>query len=169
MNSSQVAAVMLANALVRERRPFTTVTAAPGDPAGEALLLRTVRAAAAASCLRGASVLRVGAAFPGYLDVEAGSTDLDRLGVTERAVTAAALNEAFAAVDAERIDRGLAALSGRGWTRREGEADERSMRLALALEDLARAENAVAATINCHSDLLRWNTVGIPGCLARRS
>jgi L-arabinose isomerase C-terminal domain len=166
VNSSQVAAVMLANALVRDRRPFTTVTAAPGDPAGEELLFRTVRAAAAASSLRGASVLRVGAAFPGYLDVEAGSTDLDRLGVTERAVTAAALNEAFAGVDSERIDRGLAALGGRGWTRREGEADERSMRLALALEDLARGENAVAATINCHSDLLRWNPeVGITGCL----
>ena len=33
VNSSQVAAVMLANALVRERRPFATVTASPDDPA----------------------------------------------------------------------------------------------------------------------------------------
>ena len=61
---------MLANALVRERRPFATVTASPADPAGIALLTRTVRAAAVASSLRGAAVLRVGTWIPGYLDVE---------------------------------------------------------------------------------------------------
>ena len=49
VNSSQVAAVMLANALVREGRPFATVTASPADPAGIGLLTRTVRAAAVAA------------------------------------------------------------------------------------------------------------------------
>ncbi len=34
INSSQVAAVMLANPLVRERRPFVAITASPADPAG---------------------------------------------------------------------------------------------------------------------------------------
>ena len=60
VNSSQVAAVMLANALVREARPFATVTASPSDAEGSAHLVRTVRAAAVASVLRGASLLRVG-------------------------------------------------------------------------------------------------------------
>jgi L-arabinose isomerase len=166
VNSSQVAAVMLANALIREGRPFATITASPADPAGAALVTRTVRAAAAASQLRRACVLRVGDPFPGYLDVEAGPGDLERLGITERSVTVEELNAGFAGVDSDRVADGLAALAGRGWARREGPADERSMRLALALDDLARAADAVAVTVNCHSDVLRWNpAVGITACL----
>ena len=166
VNSSQVAAVMLANALVRERRPFATVTASPTDPAGIALLTRTVRAAAVASSLRGATVLRVGTWFPGYLDVESAPSELERLGVTEHAATEPELNDAFAAVGADRVGSGLADLAGRGWARHEGPADERSMRLALALDDLVAAANAVAVTVNCHSDVLRWNpAIGITACL----
>jgi L-arabinose isomerase len=166
VNSSQVAAVMLANALVRDSRPFATVTASPSDPAGLALLTRTVRAAATASALRGASLLRVGGWLPGYLDVESTAAELARLGVTEHAVGVDELDEALAAVDDERIEGGLADLDARGWVRREGPADGRSMRLALALRDLVRSVDAVAATVNCHSEMLRWNpAVGITACL----
>jgi L-arabinose isomerase len=166
VNSSQVAAVMLANALVREARPFATVTASPADAEGAAHLVRTVRAAAVASVLRDASLLRVGGWLPGYLDVESTAAELARLGVTEHAISVEALDDAFAAVAEERIATGLADLGARGWERREGAADERSMRLALALHDLARAANAVAATVNCHSELLRWNpAIGITACL----
>ncbi len=166
VNSSQVASVMLANALVRERRPFAAITASPNDPEDAIRLIRTVRAAATASRLRGAAVLRVGSPFPGYLDVEVGPADLDRLGIAERSVTVAELNDAFAAVDAGRIGEAFADLARRGWVRHEGPADERSMRLALALEDLAGQAGAVAATVNCHSDLLRWNSeIGITACL----
>jgi L-arabinose isomerase len=166
INSSQVAAVMLANALVREAKPFATISASPSEDDDTALLTRTVRAAAVASTLRGASILRFGAWVPGYLDVESTAAELARLGVTERDVPAEELNGSFAAVDDERITEGLADLARRGWQRREGEADRRSMRLALALEDLARSANAVAATVNCHSEILRWNSaVGITACL----
>ncbi len=106
INSGQVAAVMLANALVRQGRPFATITASPADPAGVALLTRTVRAAAAASTLRGATVMRVGSWFPGYLDVESTQAELDRLGVFEHALTVTQLNDAFAAVASERIGHG---------------------------------------------------------------
>ncbi len=166
VNSSQVAAVMLANPLVRESKPFATVTASPSDAAGVAHLVRTVRAAAAASVLRGASVLRVGGWVPGYLDVESTTAELAQLGVTEHAVGADELGEAFAAVAGERVDDGLGDLETRGWDRREGPADRRSMQLALALHDLAGSVNAVAATVNCHSDVLRWNpAIGITACL----
>jgi L-arabinose isomerase len=166
VNSSQVAAVMLANSLVRESKPFATITASPSDAAGTALLTRTVRAAAVASVLRGASVLRVGGWLPGYLDVESTAAELAQLGVTEHAVTVEELDDAFATVDAERIGGGLADLDNRGWARREGPADQRSMRLALALHDLAGSVNAVGATVNCHSDMLRWNpAIGITACL----
>jgi L-arabinose isomerase len=166
VNSSQVAAVMLANALVRESKPFATVTASPSDAAGTTLLTRTVRGAAAASALRGASLLRVGGWLPGYLDVESTAAELARLGVTEHAVGVEELDDAFGAVDDERIVRGLRDIGERGWIRREGSADDRSMRLALALRDLVRSVDAVAATVNCHSDMLRWNPViGITACL----
>ncbi len=166
VNSSQVAAVMLANTLVRASKPFATVTTSPSDTAGTALLTRTVRAAAVASVLRDASVLRVGGWLPGYLDVESTAAELAQLGVTEQPVSVEELDDTFAAVDAERIGRGLADLAGRGWARREGPADERSMRLALALRDLADSSNAVAATVNCHSEMLRWNpAIGITACL----
>jgi L-arabinose isomerase len=166
VNSSQVAAVMLANALVRESKPFAAVTTSPSDVAGTALLTRTVRAAAVASVLRDASVLRVGGWLPGYLDVESTAAELAQLGVTEHAVGVEELDDTFAAVDAERIERGLADLASRGWARREGPADERSMRLALTLRDLADSSNAVAATVNCHSEMLRWNpAIGITACL----
>jgi L-arabinose isomerase len=166
VNSSQVAAVMLANALVRESKPFATVTASPSDDEDAALVVRTVRAAAVASVLRGASVLRVGRWLPGYLDVESTAAELARLGVTEHSAGVEELDEAFEAVDAERVERGLADLDERGWARREGPADRRSMQLALALHDLAGSANAVAATVNCHSDVLRWNPrIGITACL----
>jgi L-arabinose isomerase len=166
INSSQVAAVMLANALVRGDRPFATISASPNEADDVAALFRTVRAAAVASVLRDASILRVGGWLPGYLDVESTTAELAQLGVTERAVTAEELNATFAAVGDDRVSDGLADLGRRGWERREGAADRRSMRLALALEDLARATNAVAATVNCHSDILRWNpTIGITACL----
>jgi L-arabinose isomerase len=166
INSSQVAAVMLANTLVRASQPFATVTASPSDAAGAALLMRTVRAAAVASVLRDASILRVGGWLPGYLDVASTTAELAQLGVTENAVGVEELNDAFGAVDDERIASGLADLDDRGWTRQEGEADRRSMRLALALHDLAGSLNAVAATVNCHSDILRWNpAIGITACL----
>lgn len=166
VNSSQVAAVMLGNTMVRAGRPFATITASPNVQEDVAQVIRTVRAAATASRLRGASVLRVGAPFPGYLDVEVGPLDLGRLGITERSVSVSELNDAFGAIELARIDEAYAELSGRGWARHEGPSDERSMRLALALGDLASAADAVAATVNCHSDLLRWNAeIGITACL----
>ena len=123
VNSSQVAAVMLANTFVRAGRAFATVTASPADEAGMATLARTVRGAAAASALRGASVLRVGTWIPGYLDVESSREELARLGVAEHAVTAPELNDAFAAVATDRVGPALAAITDRGWTHHPGEAD----------------------------------------------
>jgi L-arabinose isomerase len=166
VNSSQVAAVMLANPLVRKGTPFATLTASPADPEGTAELARTVRAAAVVSALRGATVLRVGAWIPGYLDVESTAAEIGRLGVSEHAVSVEELNGAFTSVDEARVGEALSGLESRGFTRREGPADSRSMRLALALRALADEHDAVAVTVNCHSDLLRWNPeVGITACL----
>ncbi len=153
VNSTQVGCVMLANALVRQARPFATVTASPGDADAMARLVRTVRAAAAASALRGAVALRVGDPIPGYIDVEASGEELARLGVREQPVSVEELNDAFALAEPAR---------GEGW---RGAADERSLRLAAAMRTLVELHGAVCGTVNCHGPYLRGNArIGISAC-----
>jgi L-arabinose isomerase len=165
-NSTQVGCVMAANVLVRRGCPFSTVTAAPGDAAGVETLVRTVRAALAASLLRGGTVLRVGDPIAGYLDVEATAEELTQLGVAERAVTIEELDAAFEAVDVGEAHALLAGLDARGWKREPAETDERSARLALALSRLATEADARCGTVNCHGPWLRSNErIGITACL----
>jgi L-arabinose isomerase len=166
VNSTQVASVMLANALVRERRAFATVSAAPFDAAALDDVVRTIRAACVAASVGGSTVLRVGDWIPGYLDVESTAEDLARLGVDECTVAGPKLDAAFDAVDPGRVASLLTGLDARGWERPAGDADEPSARLALALDDLVEAVGASCVTVNCHSALLRWNPrIGICACL----
>ena len=77
VNSSQVAAVMLANALVRESKPFATIAASPSERPSRALSSRALYARQPLRrCSRGASMLRVGGWLPGYLDVESTAAEL---------------------------------------------------------------------------------------------
>lgn len=171
--TTQVGCVMLANALVREGRPFTTITARPHDPAAVERLHRTVRAAAAAGALRGLTALRVGDAMPGYVDVEASDDQLAALGVAESGVTVAELDAAVAAVGEDRARELLERLRARpGWSAREGAADAEvesqllSARLALALRALADERGAGCGTVNCHGCHLRQNpAIGLTACL----
>jgi L-fucose isomerase-like protein len=145
-DTGQVGAVMVANALRREGRPFAAVTAAVGE---EDQLVRTVRAAAAAGALRGTIALRIGDPIPGYIDVEATAEELDALGVVERAVSVEELNEAFDTAAPE-----------------QAEGDERSTRLAAALSALVDEHGVVCGTVNCHSAWFRSNPkIGIAACL----
>ena len=156
VNTTQVGCVMFTNPLVRAGRRFATVTAAPSDEAGLERVLRTVRAAAAASALRGSTALRVGDPIPGYLDVEATDSELAQLGVTERPVSLEELNDAFAAT--APLD------TGDGWRRA---ADERSARLAAALSELVERHGAACGTVNCHGPWFRRNPeIGITACFA---
>jgi L-arabinose isomerase len=167
VDSAQVACVMLGNVLVREHRPFATVTASPADPTAVARLVRTIRGATAAAALRGATVLRVGDWIPGYLDVESTTTELAQLGACERSIGVDELDAAFAATTSERARLLLRELEASGWEREPGQTDERSARLALALDALVAETGAAALTVNCHSSLLRWNpAIGITACLA---
>lgn len=167
VNTTQVGCVMLANVLVRTGRPFSVVTAAPGDPAGTDRLVRTIRAAAAAGRLRGATVLRVGEPVAGYLDVACSEGDLRRLCVQERSVPAGELERAFDAAGDDAAERLLGELEERGFHRVKGDADVRSARLALALDGLVAESGAACVSVNCHSGLLRDNArIGITACLA---
>ena len=122
INSSQVAAVMLANPLVRERPPLRRpTTASPTDPAGveHAGPHRAGGGRLVAPPRRlGAAGRRLAAGLPGR------RVDRGRAGAArshrERGHGVDELNEAFSDVDADRIGSGLAELAARGWSRREG-------------------------------------------------
>jgi L-arabinose isomerase len=166
VNSTQVGCVMLANSLVRAGRPFTAVSASPLDRDGVERVVRTVRAAAAASVVRGATALRLGDPIAGYVDVEASADELARIGVAECPVPVEELEEAFGGVSEAAAHELLNALERRGWRREAGDADERSARLALALEELFARYGAAFGTVNCHGPHFRWNpAVGVTACL----
>jgi L-arabinose isomerase len=159
---------MFGNVLVREGRPAPVVTAGHDDPLASAHLERVVRAVAAAGSLRGATVLRVGDPIPGYLDVEATSAQLARLGVTEHALDP---DDWTARVAAVAGDEGRGAFetlaeSG-GWTGDGGPGAVHSAAVAVALERAMDEVEAAGGTVNCHGPWFRTNeAVGIPACLA---
>lgn len=165
-NSVQVACVMFANALMRLERRFVAVTAMQTRLDEMERLHRVVAAAVAAEAIRGSVVLRVGTWIDGYIDVESTREQLSELGITEYAVSVEELNDAFAAAGRSAAVELVEEVRQSGWEWLAGPADEESARLALALRALARKSNAVAVTVNCHSEWLRWNRrIGICACL----
>lgn len=166
VHSTTVAAVMLGNVLVRQGRPAAVVTAAHDDPAAVERLVRTVRAAAAAGALRGATYLRVGDPIAGYLDVEASADDLAKLGVRETAIPLAAWEVAVAAVSATAARNLLAELHEAGWRGDPGPAAEASAKVAIALGLALDGSGAIGGTVNCHGPWFRGShVVGLTGCL----
>ncbi len=115
-HTTTVGALMYGNVRVREGRPTAVVTAGHDDEVAIRRLVRTVRAAAAAGSLRGGTLLRIGDAIPGYLDVDATPADLAALGLREVAIEldawVAAVVTASAAAAASRARRRQAALVG---------------------------------------------------------
>lgn len=166
VHSTTVGAVMVGNVLVREGRPAAVVTAARDDPAAVERLVRTVRAAAAAGALRGATYLRVGDPIAGYLDVEASPDDLARLGVHEAAIPLDAWERAVEAVPASAARDLLAELHAAGWRGDPGPAAEGSARVAVALGRALDESGAIGGTVNCHGPWFRTSpVVGLTACL----
>ena len=165
-HTTTVGALMYANVRVREGRPPLVVTAGHDDEAAIERLLRTVRAAAAGGSLRGSTLLRVGDAIPGYLDVDATPADLEALGLHEVAVgldaweatveTASAAEAAMLRDDVQRR-----------WAGDPGPMAEQSARVAVALDAALDHVDAIAGTVNCHGPWFRGSErVGITACLA---
>ncbi len=165
-HTTTVGALMYGNLRVREGRPPLVVTSGHDDPAGVARLLRTVRAAAAAGSLRGATVLRIGDPIPGYLDVEATTSDLAALGMREVAIDRGTWEAAVEAADPATTTALLADVRRR-WAGEPGTEAERSARVAVALDAAMEGAGAVAGTVNCHGPWFRDSErVGITACLA---
>ena len=165
-HTTTVGALMYGNVRAREGRSPLVVTARHDDPAGVSRLLRAVRGAAAAGSLRGSTVLRVGDAIPGYLDVDASASDLAALGLREVVVDLGAWE---AAVDGANHARATALLGDvrSRWAGDPGAQAERSARVAVALDEAMAGAAAVAGTVNCHGPWFRGSErVGITACLA---
>src|SRR5579871_2724754 len=142
--TTTVGCVMISNALQRSGRRAVVVTTVADDAESFRRLERTATALATAGSLRGRNLLRLGAPIDGYTDVESSEMDLERLGLRECVVSHAELAAAM----------------------RDKLAADRDQRLAAALAHLADAYAVLGGTVNCHSDLLRWNPeVGITACL----
>ena len=167
VHTSLVGTTMFANCLVRSGRRFVTVDAVPNDPADMKHLARVVSAAVAAGRLRTATALRIGTPIPGYRDVETTERQLSEIGVREITVSQSELERAFAGVAANDVELESAGLRARNdWSVAPSLATDRSVRLALALRQLACAHRATVGTVNCHSNWFRQSAqIGIVACL----
>jgi L-arabinose isomerase len=165
-HTTTVGALMYGNVRVREGRPPLVVTAGHDDAAAIDRMLRTVRAAAAGGSLRGGTVLRVGDAIPGYLDVDATAADLAALGLREVAVDLPAWEAAVESADAGAAAAALGDATRR-WAGDPGPQAGRSARVAVALDAAMAGAGAVAGTVNCHGPWFRSSErVGVTACLA---
>lgn len=165
VHSTTVGALMFANVLAREGRTAPVVTAGHGDPEALERLLRTVRAAAAAGALRGATFLRIGDPIPGYLDVEASHDELAQLGIREQAIERSPWERQVSDVDPTQAQALVDDVRSR-WMGDPGPDAAWSARIAVALGRALDDAGAMGGTVNCHGPWFRdSDVVGLPACL----
>ena len=165
--SLPVGFAMLTNVLVREERPFVTVVGRVGSEDLDTALEASLRSAAAAAAVRGSRLLSIGGPIDGYLDIEASSAALARIGVDVVDVSASDIGAEFAAVDEAAVVESVTSLRARfDATAMDEETLTRSARLAIAMDQLCSRHGATGGAVNCHGNVLRWNPdVGITACL----
>ncbi|MDH3753225.1 MAG: hypothetical protein OEU32_05060 [Acidimicrobiia bacterium] len=165
--SLPVGLAMFTNVLVRRSRPFMTVVGELDSASFRDDLADALRVAGAVARVRAAPFAVIGPPIPGYDDVMASADDLQRLGVRAVDVTAAELSTAFAAVEDDEVDRLEQALDETNdATAVRGPVLHRSARLALAMESVCDQHGVCGGAVNCHSDVLRWNSdIGVTACL----
>lgn len=164
-----VGAPMLGNMLIRTRRPFDLVLGRIDDPVVTGRVREAITVAAAVSSVRRARLGRIGQPIPGYLHVDAPDDAIhDGTGITLVAVDPDEVVDAWRAVDRDRVDA-LGAEVRAGWVFEddptEGESLERSLRAALALEDVVTRHRLDGGAFNCHVPQFRFGEeVGIAPC-----
>lgn len=164
-----VGAPMLSNILGRRKRPFELILGRASDDATVDRVRGAIRIAAVARGLRRARIGRVGRPIEGYLHVDVDASELQAAtGISLVSVEPDEVVERYRAV---RPDR-LAALDAdvrRNWRFEEdvdaGESLVRSLRAALALEDLVHDHALDAGAFNCHVPQFRFGPeIGIAPC-----
>jgi L-arabinose isomerase len=164
-----VGAPMLSNMLIRLGRPFELVLGRRDDPVTTTRVREALRMGGAASSVRRARLGRVGRPIPGYLHVDLDEGELrEAMGVTVVAIDPDEVVARYREVPAGRV-RDLEAEVRAGWAL-EGDVTEdgsleRSLRAALALEDMAVEHRLDAGAFNCHVPQFRFGEeIGIAPC-----
>jgi L-arabinose isomerase len=164
-----VGAPMLTNMLSRRDRPFELVLGRVSDEAVVAKVRASLRRAGVAGRIRRARLGRVGRPVEGYLHVDLDEEALrGATGITTVTVDPDEVVDAWRAVDRTRVE-GLEAEVRRDWLFEddptEGESLARSLRAALALEDVVIRHDLDGGAFNCHVPQFRFgDEIGIAPC-----
>ncbi len=164
-----VGAPMLTAMFARTRRPFELVLGRMNDPVTLGRVREALRVATVASGIRRARLGRIGPKIEGYLHVDVPDDELRAgLGIEAVAVDPDEVVDAYRAVSDARL-AALEAEVREGWAFEEdvvaGESLERSLRAALALEDVVDRHGLDGGAFNCHVPQFRFgNEIGIAPC-----
>lgn len=159
---------MLTSVLVRDGRPFELVVGRIGDPAVHGRVTEALAVAAAAGRLRSARIGRIGHPLDGYACVD---TDDDLLrrktGIELVPIEPAEVRELYVAVADANVRELEAEVRASYVVEIEGDGLERSLRAALALDDLIDRHRLDAGAMNCHVPEIRFGEeIGIAPCFA---
>lgn len=161
-----VGAPMVVSALARAHRRYDVVMS---DLAGAAAARDAVDCAAAAGTVRGATMLRIGTAMPGYTSVQATDDELAPLGIRSAVVSPEELAARVGDVTSAQASAVRAQLDEEFAFDDDVDlrAVDRIARVEVALDALVRETGARAGTLNCHVPALRFaDDVGVCPCLA---
>lgn len=167
-HGATVGAPMVVSALRRAGNAPLVVLGRLDDEVTLARLRAAVRRAGAAARLRRARVGVIGGPLPGYDHVVTGPERLERsLGVTLVPIAPAEVTAAYLAVGPERLQPLYAEVADRfrlGEGAEEGSL-ERTLRAAVAIEDLCAAYRLDGGAMNCHVPGIRLGEpIGIAPC-----
>jgi L-arabinose isomerase len=164
-----VGAPMLGNMLARTRRPFELVLGRLGDEVVVGRVRDALRIGSIAAGIRRARLGRIGRPIPGYLHVDVPDGELRAgTGIEAVSIEPDEVVDAWRAVSPGRIQ----ALDGEvrdTWTF-DGDVEahqslERSLRAALALEDVVVRHRLDGGAFNCHVPQFRFgDEIGIAPC-----
>ncbi len=164
-----VGAPMLVNVLSRRGIPFELVLGRPGDPRTHERVVRSIRIASVAQQLRRARLGRVGQPIDGYLHVDVDPAELRQaVGIEVVDIDPNEIVEAYRRVPGDAV-RALEDELGRDWLFEEDltldDTLARSLRAALAIEEVARSHRLDAGAFNCHVRQFRFGEpIGIAPC-----
>ncbi|MEO5964916.1 MAG: hypothetical protein ABIR11_05580 [Candidatus Limnocylindrales bacterium] len=171
MQGATVGAPMLSNILGRRGRPFELLLGRLFDGATVVRVRSALRLAAVARGISRARIGRVGVPVDGYLHVDVPDDELRAAtGIEVVRIDPDEVVDRYRAVDPARLDA-LDAEVRAGWLFEEdvdtGESLARSLRAALAIEDLVTDHRLDAGAFNCHVPQFRFgDTIGIAPCWA---
>lgn len=169
VEGATVGTPMLTNCLVRRGRPFELILGRLEDAACLERVRQAVRVAAVAGGLRGARLGRVGRPIDGYECVDADPAALQAaMGMEVVPIEPGELLARWREVQADTL-RDLVQEVDAVWERQpgieEGEALERSLRAAAALDRLVEDYRLDAGAMNCHVREIRFGReIGITPC-----